>query len=122
MGSHPINLALRFLLEIIALISIGQWSYCLTSTFWKWIWVLLIPLLIALVWGVFNVPGDPSRSGAAPVIVPGLVRLFIELAVFAFASWALVQAGHGKWGIILAVVVILHYLISYDRISWLYKH
>ncbi len=119
MGTHPINLALRFLLEICALVAIGQWSYRLTPSAWKMAWVILIPLAIALIWGVFNVPGDPSRSGAAPVIVPGLIRLLLEWAVFAFACWALFQTGHTRWSLILATLVVLHYLISYDRIAWL---
>ncbi len=122
MGTHPVNLALRFLLEIIALIAVGLWSYRLTNTSWKYVLVLFIPLLIALVWGLFNVPGDPSRSGAAPVVIPGMVRLIIELVIFSFASWALFQTGHNRWSIIFLAVVIGHYLFSLDRITWLTQH
>ena len=32
--------------------------------------------------GVFAVPDDPSRSGSAPIAVPGLARLTLEAAVF----------------------------------------
>ena len=64
-------------------------------------------------------PGDPSRSGAAPVIVPGIIRLLLELAVFGFAVWCLVQMDMPRWAWMLGGGVILHYLISYDRIVWL---
>ena len=37
------------------------------------------PIIIAVVWGTFAVPDDPSRSGAAPIVVAGFVRLAIEL-------------------------------------------
>lgn len=122
MGAHPINLALRFLLEILALLAIGMWSYRLVPNGWKYILAALIPLLVATAWGVFNVPGDPSRSGAAPVIVPGLIRLIIELAIFTFASWALFTTGHTQWSVIFSVIILIHYLISYDRVGWLLQH
>lgn len=122
MGAHPINLALRFLMEILALLAIGQWSYRLVSNGWKYILAALIPILIATAWGVFNVPGDPSRSGAAPVIVPGLIRLIVELAIFTFASWALFTTGYTQWSVIFSVIILIHYLISYDRVGWLLQH
>ncbi len=116
------NLALRFLLEILALLAIGMWSYRLVPNGWKYILAALIPILVATAWGVFNVPGDPSRSGAAPVIVPGLIRLIVELAIFAFASWALFTTGHTQWSVIFSVIILIHYLISYDRVGWLLQH
>lgn len=122
MGAHPMNLALRFLLEILALLAIGMWSYRLVPNGWKYILAALIPILVATAWGVFNVPGDPSRSGAAPVIVPGLIRLIIELAIFTFASWALFTTGHTQWSEIFSVIILIHYLISYDRVGWLLQH
>ena len=27
MGSHPINLTIRFLLEVVALVSVGMWGW-----------------------------------------------------------------------------------------------
>ena len=122
MGAHPMNLALRFLLEILALLAIGMWSYRLVPNGWKYILAALIPILVATAWGVFNVPGDPSRSGAAPVIVPGLIRLIVELAIFTFASWALFTTGHTQWSVIFSVIILIHYLISYDRVGWLLQH
>lgn len=122
MRTLPMNLALRFILEIIALLAIGQWSYRLTTSFWKHVLVFIIPVLVAVIWGVFNVPGDPSRSGAAPVVVPGLVRLILELAIFAFASWTLIATGYPRWGLILVTIVLCHYLMSWDRVNWLLQH
>lgn len=119
MGSHPLNLALRFLLEVLALLSIGIWSYRLIPNGWRYVLAALIPILVATAWGVFNVPGDPSRSGEAPVIVPGLIRLLLELTIFGFAVWCLTQSEMSRWAFILGGVVILHYAISYDRIAWL---
>ncbi|NQV40953.1 MAG: YrdB family protein [Candidatus Marinimicrobia bacterium] len=119
MGSHPGNLAFRFLLELMALISFGFWGWKLSDSGWRYVFVLLVPLIFAAIWGVFNVPDDPSRSGNAPIIVSGVIRLLLELVFFALASLALYHLGYQNLWWILAASVILHYLVSYDRIIWL---
>jgi hypothetical protein len=87
----------------------------------RFILVWLVPLALAIAWGTFAVPGDPSRSGHAPIPVPGVVRLLIELAHFAFAVWALYSLGHTVPGLILGLVAVAHYALSYDRITWLVR-
>ena len=82
MGSHPINLAIRFLLEVAALIIAGTWGWKIGSGWYRYFLVVAVPLLMATMWGVFSVPHDPSRSGNAPIAVPGFFRLFLELAFF----------------------------------------
>lgn len=119
MGSHPLNLAFRFLLEILALISFGLWGWKLTESGWRYVLVLLVPIIFALAWGIFNVPDDPSRSGNAPIIVSGVIRLILELVLFALAGFALYHLGNPNLWWIFGASVILHYLISYDRIIWL---
>ena len=119
MGSHPLNLAFRFLLELSALYSLGSWGWKQFDSWPKYLLSLGIPLLFAAIWGTFAVPEDPSRSGSAPVIVSGLIRLCIELAFFALACWALHDLGYPNWWWVLGVAVFTHYVISYDRILWL---
>ena len=123
MGSHPINLAIRFMLELAALIAIGVWGWKQQDDGWlRFILLFGIPLVLALIWGTFAVPDDPSRSGEAPVVTPGIVRLIIELAFFGFASWALYNIGFTKISMAMGIIVILHYIVSYDRIIWLLSH
>jgi hypothetical protein len=119
MGQYSLNLAFRFLLEISALISLGLWSWYLTSSGWRYFLVLSIPLLFVSAWGMFNVPGDPSRSGDAPIVVSGALRLCLELTIFVLATLSLYQLGCLKLSWIFGLAVIIHYLISYDRIIWL---
>jgi hypothetical protein len=119
MGSHPANLAFRFLLELAALIALSVWGWSLSTGVLGFVAALAAPLAAAVLWGLLNVPGDPSRSGAAPVPVRGAVRLAGELAFFALAVWALAASGHAGLGIALAIAVAIHYAISYDRIAWL---
>ncbi len=119
MGSHPVNLIIRFLLELSALVAMGIWGWKLSEGWPRWVLAICIPIVAAALWGTFAVPNDPSRSGAAPVAIPGFLRLVLELGFFAFATWALYDLGYLKLSWAMGIVVVLHYLVSYDRILWL---
>ena len=119
MGTNPINLGLRFILEIVALGTFGTWGYHQTSSGLRWVIALFLPLLFASLWGIFAVPDDPSRSGGAPVVISGLLRLILELSFFSLTSIALFNLGYTKPTWIFSCAVVLHYLFSYDRILWL---
>jgi hypothetical protein len=121
MSNNPVNLGVRFILELIALIAIGIWGWNLTTGVLGYLLAIGLPVLAAVVWGVFRVPGDASASGDAPVPVPGFVRLLIELSLFALAIWGLGQVGQSNFAFVLGAVVVVHYAISYDRIAWLLR-
>lgn len=119
MEMNPINLAVRFILEVIALVSLGIWGWKFSDQWFHYLLAMGIPVALAIVWGTFNVPDDPSRSGGAPVVVPGLVRLVIEIGIFSVTVWALYDIGYTKFSFILMVAVLIHYVVSYERIMWL---
>jgi len=121
MGSHPINLAVRFLLELAALAALAVWGWNQGEAAWRYPLAISIPLICAIIWGTFAVPEDPSRSGKAPVPVPGILRLFLELVVFGSGTLALYNLGYINLSWIMGILVGIHYLVSYDRISWLLK-
>lgn len=121
MGSHPVNLAIRFLLEIAALLAMGIWGWGQGDYWWRYLLAFGVPITAALVWGVFNVPNDPSRSGSAPIAVPGFIRLTIELSIFAFAIWALRDLDQNRISFVLGLIIVIHYILSYDRILWLFR-
>ena len=118
MSQNPLNLTVRFLLEILALIALGAWAMAQFAGVLGFALMILIPLLAATAWGVFNVKGDPSRSGKAPVPVPGIVRLLLELAFFGSGCWALFSI-NPSYGWSFGAVTPVHYLLSYVRIIWL---
>lgn len=121
MGSHPVNLALRFLLEIVALLTMGAWGWSQDDGWMRFLLAIGIPTVAAVLWGTFAVPNDPSRSGKAPVAIPGVLRLILELGFFAFATWAIFDLGYSDLSGVFGVIVVVHYLVSYDRILWLLK-
>ena len=116
MANHPLNLALRFLLELVGLFAYGYWGWTQHTGLARWAWTLGLPVIAALAWGTFRVPGDP---GNAPVAVAGWVRLLLEAIYFGGAVWALYAAGRGSWALAFALVVVIHYALSYDRVVWL---
>jgi hypothetical protein len=119
MGFHPLNLGLRFVLELAALFAIGLWGRSLNDGFLGYGWMVAFPLLGALAWGTFRTPDDRSASGRAPVAVPGWIRLLVEAALFAWAIFGLLETGNSTPAYLLAGITLFHYLISYDRIAWL---
>ena len=118
MSSNPINLTLRFLLELSALFSMGVWGWLQGEGLFRYVIAIGIPLIAAVIWGTFRIPNDP---GAAPVAIPGILRLTYEVVFFGFATWALFDANFIKLGWGLAILLIIHYIISYDRILWMIK-
>ena len=121
MSSHPLNHTLRFLLELAALFSMGYWGWTQHDGMMRFIWAITLPIAAAIIWGTFAVPNDPSRSGKAPIPIPGILRLLLELTVFAAGVCCLFLAEQSTWGWILGTLVVLHYATSYDRILWLLK-
>jgi hypothetical protein len=108
-----LNLVLRFVLELIALVAAGTWGFV---TFDNWALRLLfgfgIPVVMAAAWGIFRVPGD----GGPPIIaVGGRVRLVLEVVFFVVAVGLLGAAGYAGLATIFAVVLLVHYAIGYER-------
>lgn len=121
MGSNPINLALRFLLEIVGLIALGNFGWHFGSGLGRYSFAIGIPLVAAIIWGTFAVIGDPSRSGNAVVVISGMFRLVIELVFFAAATWSMVFVDATTYGIMYGLAVFVHYIASYDRVLWLLR-
>jgi len=63
MRNHPLNLALRFLLEMGALVVFAVWGWNNFPGLWSILAAIGLPVFFATLWGVFAVKGDPSRSG-----------------------------------------------------------
>ena len=121
MHSHPLNLLVRFLLEIAAIISMAAVGWALGEGWIAYVGTWLLPLIAIVVWGIFNVPGDPSRSGKAPIKVSGKIRIMIEIAFFSTAIFGRFWLGHDIFAWSLLISILIHYGVSYQRIIWLWR-
>lgn len=121
LSKHPINLGLRFLLELAAIFAFGYWGYSLGADRTRILLAIVFPLLYAILWGVFAVRGDPSRSGKTVVQTPGIIRLLLELGLFGAAAWMFLDLDYPLIALIFGLAVVIHYFLSFDRIAWLLK-
>ena len=121
MSKHPVNLALRFILEISALLVFAIWGWNKGSGLWSVVLAMSLPVFFAALWGVFAVKDDPSRSGKTVIPTKGFVRLILEILFFGLAALALFDLGFNIPGFAISILALLHYAFSYDRIVWLLK-
>ncbi|MER8391643.1 YrdB family protein [Mesorhizobium sp. M0045] len=115
------NLTLRFLLELAALLGLGMAGWSLSAGMWRWILAVALPFGAAALWGIFAVPNDPSRSGRAPVPVPGGLRLVLELVILFGGAAGFHLAGCTTAGIAVALLIAVSYAFSLDRLGWLLR-
>src|SRR5579859_2928320 len=114
MNSNPVNLGVRFLLVIAMLVIFAFWGWHLGGPWMRYLGVLGLPAIAAALWGIFRIPNDPKP---APVEIPGIVRLLLEWALFGSAVWALYDLEYCRLSFAMLIIVILHYIVSYDR-TW----
>lgn len=119
MANNPINLAVRFFLELIALFAFGYWGWTQHTGLARYALAIGLPLLAAVLWSGFRVPADHGKGFVA---VPGWVRLILEAVFFGGAVWAFTAADRPTWALVFGIVVVIHYALSYDRIARLLKN
>jgi hypothetical protein len=106
------NFGLHFLLEIFAFVAIGYRgfnSYINTEN--RILFGIGLPLILAIIWGVFRVPNEP---GPAIVAIPGWSRIFLEWSVFSLAIWCLANTGQSSLAWIFAFLVVANYGFMFD--------
>lgn len=121
MANHPLNLAFRFILEIMGLAALAFWGWA-WGGFWRWPLAIGITVVAMAVWAIFRTPGE-TTGGQGFVDTPGPLRLAIELAFFGLAVAALLTAHANEradpFALVLGFAVIIHYALSWDRVRWL---
>jgi hypothetical protein len=103
-----VNLVLRFLLELCILVAIGYWGFKTgAQTIIKIGLGLGLPLLVAVVWGIFLAPASSIRLQEP-------WRLIAELVIFGLAIIALYSTGQrclaGTFGGLYVINKILMYI------------
>ena len=96
------NLALRFLLELSLLAAFGYWGFRTgPSPVMKVVLGIGLPILVAVIWGVFLAPASARRL-ADPA------RLIVELVIFGAAVAALYSAGQPYMALALGLVYVVN--------------
>ena len=97
-----LNLALRFLLEVCAVMAVGYWGFRTGhGTLAKLILGLGGPVLVIVVWGTFVAP-------KAAVSIPEPVRFVLGLVILLAAAIALIAAGPQVLGIVFGILIIVN--------------
>lgn len=97
-----LNLAVRFLLELCMLATVGYWGFK-TQSSWalKILFGIGLPVLIAVLWGTFLAPkATRPLSGAS--------FLTLELILFSSGAFALFASGKPTLGWIYAIVLVVN--------------
>jgi hypothetical protein len=101
------NLALRFLLELCALGALAYWGFKTGGGLLAKVSLGIgAPLVAAVVWGTFLSP-------QAPVQLPGLLVLVLQVLVFGLAAAGLVVTGHRTLALVFGVTVVINALLMY---------
>ena len=102
-----VNLALRSLLEICALVAVGFWGFQIgSSTIMKMVLGIGAPIFIAVLWGVF---GSPNSIFKLPITL----HLILESLVFGIPAIALYSAGKPQLAWIYGICVVLNRLLMF---------
>ena len=101
------NLAMRFVLELCALGALGYWGFRTGGgLLTKFGFGIGAPLIAAVVWGTFLSP-------QAPVKLPGLVILILQVAVFGLAVAGLVAISHRTLALVFGAAVVVNAILMY---------
>ena len=122
MSQNPINLTVRFILEMVALVALGYGGWHATDSWLRYVLAIGLPLLMAVLWGGFRPPNEPHHPSHATIPVSGKVRLLIEALAFGGGAWGFFSTGATITAWVFTIIVIVHYALSYDRVAWLLRH
>jgi len=97
-----LNLLVRFLLELCLLAAVGYWGFK-THSGWvlKIIFGIGLPILIAVLWGLFIAP-------RATHPLTGIAYLAVELILLGSGAVALFASGRPNLGWIYTVVLVVN--------------
>ena len=113
-------LAMRFVLELVAFGAIAYAGWRIgNGGLTGGILASGLALIAMAAWGAFTVPGDPARNPTPVIVVPGWVRIVVELAVFGGAAWALWVYGSRAVSETFLTAIGIVFIIGWDRLWWL---
>ncbi|MEH7346392.1 YrdB family protein [Bacillus sp. JJ1532] len=102
-----VNIILRFLLELFGLSVYGYWGYKMgTTSIMRWGLAAGIPIMIALVWGLF---GSPK----ATFQLSGISHLLLEIGIFLIPVVLLISLGKVQLAWVYGIIVVVNRILMY---------
>lgn len=97
-----LNLLVRFLLELCMFAAVGYWGFK-TYSGWamKIIFGIGVPVLIAVLWGLFVAP-------RATYLLSGISYLAVELILLGSGAVALFASGNPTLGWVYAIILVVN--------------
>ncbi|HSK92813.1 MAG TPA: YrdB family protein [Candidatus Angelobacter sp.] len=114
MSQHPLVLGYHFLLELVALVAFGYWGWTQHAGVGRWLWTIGLPVVAAVAWALLRAPGDGPD---ATIAIPGIARLALELLVLGGAAFLLWRAGQPLAAGAFAVLIVIDYILQFDRVG-----
>jgi hypothetical protein len=101
------NVAVRFLLELCLLAALGYWGFQTErGLIVKIVLGLGLPLLVAILWGIFLAPASSMR-------LHGPVSLVLEWALFGIGAAALYATGYPRLAWALLLIYAINKVLMY---------
>jgi hypothetical protein len=107
----PLNLPLKFLLELGALAAVGLWGASVVGGVAAALLAVGLPVVVAVLWGAFAAPRARRR-------LPLRLRAPFELGGFALAAVALWLAASAGWGVAFAAIAAANALLLTAFDQW----
>jgi hypothetical protein len=100
------NLALAFLLELVAVGAFAYWGFTTTTSPLNIVLAVGLAVVSIVLWGIFAAPKSSRR-------LKGNALLAFKLVFFALAALALILAGSEMLGVVFAVLVVVNLILAY---------
>lgn len=102
-----INQVVAFSLEMAMLVALGYCGFQSGKTlFWKYVFAIVLPLIAAILWGLFAAPKADYRLELAP-------RILFELTLFLATAIFLYKTGYKTQAIIFGGMSLLSVATAY---------
>ena len=99
-----LNLAVRFLLELCMLAAVAFWGFNQNTWLLKILLGIGLPVLIAILWGMFLAPRATHRLSGAPFYA-------LELALFSTGAFSLFAGGAPTLGWVYTITLIVNTIL-----------
>jgi hypothetical protein len=113
---------MSFFLEVFGLVGLGRWGWTLgNGGFGGGVLAVAFIAVAGTVWGVFRARDFVPRGGKPTVAIPGVLRLVLELALYALATVGFWTSGWTTAAALLGAATVVVYAGMRERVAGLMR-